>query len=108
MKVLIVFENVPETTDLFIVEANEEDLKDLRLSHGNYINSVDNEDIENAISRVNLRLGSPNDYSAKAATECGLAHEEVGKWDGSAVDTGEPILVYEGRIEMVVVTGFIM
>jgi hypothetical protein len=54
MKVLIVFENVPETTDLFIVEANEEDLKDLRLSHGNYINSVDNEDIENAISRVNL------------------------------------------------------
>lgn len=108
MKVLIVFENIPETTDLFIVDANDEELNDLRLSHGNYINSVDNDDIENAISRVNLRLGSPGDYSAEAADECGLSHEDVGKWDGSAVDNGEPILVYEGRIEMVVVTGFMM
>ncbi|MBJ8812626.1 hypothetical protein I5378_21785, partial [Citrobacter koseri] len=69
MKVLIIFENVPETTDLFIVDADENELNDLRLSHGNYINSVDNEEIENAISRVNLRLGESGDYANDAADE---------------------------------------
>lgn len=34
-KVLIVYENIPESTDLFIVDANECEVKDLELSHGN-------------------------------------------------------------------------
>lgn len=108
MKVLIIFENVPETTDLFIVDADENELNDLRLSHGNYINSVDNEEIENAISRVNLRLGNSGDYANDAADECGLKIEDIGKWNGSGIDKSEPVLVYDGRIEMIVITGFIM
>ena len=45
-RVLIIYENIPESTDLFIVDANESELADLKLCHGNYTNAVDNEEIE--------------------------------------------------------------
>jgi len=38
MKVLVVYENVPESTDFYSMEVNDGELKKLRLCHGYYIN----------------------------------------------------------------------
>lgn len=39
MKVLMVYENVPESTEIYIFDANEDEVNDLKLSHGNYTNA---------------------------------------------------------------------
>lgn len=46
MKVLMVYENVPESTEIYIFDANEDEVNDLKLSHGNYTNANCDESIE--------------------------------------------------------------
>lgn len=106
MKVLIVYENIPESTDTFIVEANEAEVADLKLAHGNYVNVSEGEDIEAAMHRISLRLGSEEYTTAEDCAACQLAEADIAKWNGSNV-TG-PISVVDSGIEMVVVTGFYM
>ncbi len=50
MKVLMVYENVPESTEIYIFDANEDEVNDLKLSHGNYTNANCDESIEKALS----------------------------------------------------------
>lgn len=107
MKVLIVYENIPESTDMFIVEANERDLFDLKLSHGNYANACDNDDIEQAMARLSIRLADEKPFP-DTVEWCGSQAEDIGKWSGCKVDGSSPVIVTESGIEMVIVTGFCM
>lgn len=106
MKVLIVYENIPESTDTFVVEANEAEVADLKLAHGNYVNVSEGENIEAAMHRISLRLGSEEYADADDCAACNLAREDAAKWNGLNV-TG-PIDVADSGIEMVVITGFYM
>jgi hypothetical protein len=38
MKILIVYENIPESTYIYSVEVSDEDWKWMKLTHGRYIN----------------------------------------------------------------------
>lgn len=106
MKVLIVYENIPESTDTFIVEANEAEVADLKLAHGNYVNVSEGEDIEAAMHRISLRLGSEQYATADDCEACNLNVADIAKWNGSNV-VG-PIDVNEQGIGLVIVTGFYM
>lgn len=106
MKVLIVYENIPESTDTFIVEADEAEVRDLKLAHGNYVNVSEGEDVEAAMHRISLRLGSEEYATAEDCAACNLDVGDAAKWNGSSV-TG-PINAAELGIGLVIVTGFYM
>ncbi|HHK5661561.1 TPA: hypothetical protein ACQVJ5_003939 [Serratia marcescens] len=107
-RVLIIYENIPESTDLFIVDANESELADLKLCHGNYTNAVDNEEIEKALSRVDARLGSKDSAIAENTARCGIDPNDVAKWNFPAIERYDPIYIKDFGIDMIVVTGFVM
>lgn len=92
-RVLIIYENIPESTDLFIVDANESELADLKLCHGNYTNAVDNEEIEKALSRVDARLGSKDSAIAENTAWCGIDPNDVAKWNFPAIERYDPIYI---------------
>lgn len=85
MKVLVIYECVPETTTTYIIEADDATVGDLKQAHGNYIGSVDNDDIEEAIFRIS----------------------ELVSLDSATVCNG-PVMIAESGVEMVVITGHIM
>ncbi|MDR8480293.1 hypothetical protein ACUNE0_23290 [Serratia sp. IR-2025] len=109
-KVLIIYESIPESTNLFIVAANESELADLKLCHGNYTNAVDNEEIEKALSRVDARLGSKDSAIPENISWCGIDPKDVAKWNFPAIEIENhgPIYIKDFDIDMVVVTGFVM
>lgn len=108
MKVLMVYENVPESTDIYVFDANDDEVADLKLSHGNYTNAVDDEDIEKALSRVLVRISDPKDCDDDWLSYCGAGKADAGKWRESKVDNSTAIIVKDSGIEMVVVAGMIM
>ena len=87
-KFLIVFEQVPETTDLFFVEATPEEEAKLNLCHKHYMNNGEDDEVEEALEWLNNRL----------AVEDWLA----GKWGG--VD----IPVIATAPVSVIITGFLL
>lgn len=38
MKILIIYENIPESTDLYVLEVTDEEWKWISLTHGHFIN----------------------------------------------------------------------
>lgn len=107
MRVLIVYENIPESTDMFIVDAHGQELEDLRMAHGNYVNAIDNEETEKAMARISLRLGSKESDNAKIREWCGLEESDVAMWEFTGLTNPEPISVPDSEIDMVIVTGFV-
>lgn len=108
MKVLIVYENIPESTDMFVVEANDNELCDLRLAHGNYSNAVDNDDVEQALSRVLIRISDTRDVDDEWLAYCGAQEADIGKWLPGKIDMKDPVDIAGFGIEVLVVTGMVM
>jgi len=109
--VLVIYETVPEKTEMFLVNANIHDEQFLNLAHGNYINIECDDAVEKAMDAISLFLGSPNEISEsdrEAAIECGIAIEEIGKWQGKNVMYDNMVDVAKLGIDAVVVTGFIL
>lgn len=41
MKILIIYEEVPESTKLFLLDVSEQEYEWIKLCHGHYVNTVD-------------------------------------------------------------------
>lgn len=109
--VLIVYEEVPESTKMFLVKANLHDEQFLNLAHGNYINIECDDSTEKAMTAISLFLGSREDISdidTNAAIEAGISTDEIGKWHGTGVDYDGMVDVVKMGIDAVIVTGFIL
>lgn len=109
MKFLIIYENVPETTDLFVVETSDsEEIKDLRVIHGHYINAEENEEILDTCTRWYYKLYGETTWADKEEySKYGVQDNEVGKYFKNKIDSKEMISVKSLDIDYVVVTGFI-
>lgn len=110
MKILIVYENIPESTDLFLCEIEEHSQihYDLIESHKNYVNSVDNEDLDKTLMRVYYRLHGLSENEPEDEVDwCGLDHKEIGKYLNSKLDWKYPIDIKSLDVDQVIITGFI-
>lgn len=105
---LIILEEIPENTSLFLVEASDEVIEILKTAHGRYVNGCDNtQEQEYAVNAVNLMLGSRTDDNLSWASESGIPHEYVGMYYQCNVDADVP-LIPEKQIDLVVRTGFFL
>ena len=110
MKILIIYENIPESTDYFIcdVEPDSQDLLDFKWSHHNYVNDVDNEGLDKVLMRVYYRLyGLSEGEPLYAVDWCHIENQEIGKYKNSKLDIKDMLDVKFLNIDYVVVTGFI-
>ena len=108
MKVLLVYENVPESTDFYLVDADDADIADLTLAHGNYLNGCDAKDIEEACNRLMIRISDPETVDEQWLAAAKADKSIAGKWLGNKSVITTPISVAAANIELVVVTGYIM
>lgn len=65
MKVLIVYENVPESTDIYLVDIEEADWQWMKLTHGNFINASMSDEEEAACQKLNEFLENKEKYTVK-------------------------------------------
>jgi hypothetical protein len=84
MKVLVIFDMLPEETVLAIVNPSDEEMKTLKLAAGGLINSDSPEEVENAVDQVSRWLD--------------------GKWKENRI----PIDKMTGPVDSAVWMGFIM
>lgn len=108
MKVLIVYESIPESTDLYIVDASESEVEFLKLCHGNYQNVADDEKIVDALDKLFILLGSPEWMDQEDCERLMIPVADASKWHGCKFESSEQINIAEHKIEMVIVTGFYM
>lgn len=110
MKILIIYENIPESTDYFIcdVSPDSQDLLDFKWCHHKYVNDVDNKELDKVLMRVYYRLyGLSEDEPLDEVDWCHLEYQEIGKYKNSKLDMKEMLDVKSLDIDYVVVTGFI-
>lgn len=105
---LIILEEIPENTGLYLVEADEDIIEILKTAHGHYVNGCDNTpEQDHAVNIVNLMLGPRTDDNLKWANESNIPHEYVGMYYQCNVDDKAP-LIPEKQIDLVVRTGFFL
>ena len=105
---LIILEEIPENTGLYLVEADEDIIEILKTAHGHYVNGCNNTpEQDRAVDIVNLMLGSRTDDNLKWANESNIPHEYVGMYYQCNVDSKVP-LIPEKQIDLVVRTGFFL
>lgn len=81
--VLIVYENIPESTDIFLLDVEDADLKWMKKCHRQFINNEVSEDAEEACQKLSVYLeGKP---------KCG---------DKGPIDIS--------KAEVLILTGFVM
>lgn len=110
MKILVVYENIPETTDTFVceVENGSQTHLDLIASHHNYVNNVDNDDLDKTLMRVYYCLHGLSENEPEDEVDwCGLDYKEIGKYLNSKLDWKYPIDIKSLNIDQVIITGFI-
>lgn len=105
-KVLIVYETVPESTSMYLVEADDAALADLKLAHGHLINNVDGGEISDALDRISLRLGN-SPASEEFLEEVNADASIVGVWSGNKIKDS-PVDTEALGVQLVVTTGFLM
>lgn len=112
--VILIWENIPESTEVFLLkDLTEEEFDIVSKCHGMIIN-VNNDgtfpDKDLAVDKVNLYLTpekyKDSSYSDEVLTEVGVTKEEVSKWDKFKITHGDLIPV-EGY-DLLVVSGFYM
>lgn len=101
MKVLIIYENIPYSTEMYIVDAEADDLKDLFLAHRNYVNDC-SEDSESAVDKITAYLHEENWCLSEFADE-----DKIGQWVNCRVDSQNPVDINNEKIEKIILTGFI-
>ena len=57
-KVLLVWEEVPEDTEVYVLELSDSDLKKIKKCHGAFINLENTSDVEKALDWLNKKLAS--------------------------------------------------
>jgi hypothetical protein len=85
MRVLIVYENVPESFDMYVLDVKEDDWLWLQKTHGNYINTDMPKDAEKACQKLIKLLEKRK-----------------------PLDKKEPVDIKDLRVTHVIVTGFVM
>ena len=56
MKVLVVYENIPESTDFYLLEVSESDWVWMRKCHGRFMNVEGSENIQSELNKLYRRL----------------------------------------------------
>jgi len=109
MKILIIYENIPETTDLFVLETSDsEEIKNLGIIHGHYINAEENEEILDNCTQWYYKLYGETTWADKEEySKYGVQDNEVGKYFKNKIDYQDILDVKSLDIDYVVVTGFI-
>lgn len=106
--VLVVFEEIPENTNLFLVEAEDETVEIFKTAHGYYM-GVTNQtpEQEYALEVVNLMFGERSDDNLEWAHGSGIPHEFVGMYADCAVPDNIPLEPAQ-QIDLVIRTGYMM
>jgi hypothetical protein len=85
MKILIIYENIPESTFIYSVEVTEEEWSWIQLCNGGYINGDSSPEQEDACNRLARWLGDKQELTP---------------------EDGKPVMISDHKY--VVVTGFLM
>lgn len=109
MKVLVVYQNIPESTNVHIIDADGEDLEILKTCHNCYVNAGDmTDEQEKATEKLNFFLSNPQYIYADFANDVGLPIEQGAKWHGTMLQDDKPIDVSKLDVELIICTGFMM
>lgn len=105
--VLIVWELIPETTELYMVQVDNKEFEILKRVNQKYINI---DDMTPEMDYVNYALMQPSwimDETKADAESLGVPEEVLAKWHSFKVETkeNEPFIP-SGTIDAVIVTGF--
>lgn len=105
--VLIVWELIPETTELYMVQVDNKEFEILKRVNHKYINI---DDMTPEMDYVNYALMQPNwimDETKADAESLGVSEEVLAKWHPFKVETkeNEPFIP-SGMVDAVIVTGF--
>lgn len=105
--VLIVWELIPETTELYMVQVDNKEFEILKRVNCKYINI---DDMTPEMDYVNYALMQPSwimDETKADAESLGVPEEVLAKWHKFKVEIkeGEPFIP-SGTIDAVIVTGF--
>lgn len=106
--VLIIFEEIPENINLYLVEADEETVEILKTAHGHYVNGCNNTpEQDRAVDIVNLMLGPRTDDNLAWAQESNIDHKYVGMYVNSNLVEKYPVEP-TNKIDLVIRTGFFL
>lgn len=109
MKVMLVWEIVPENIEFYIIDnPTEDEVKKLKNIHLHMINNVDDEDIMNDLDYVNLSLGSPLYMEAfeNHMKEVGFDKKRYGQWFKYKVENDSPIDIKD--VDLLISSGFLL
>lgn len=106
MKILIVYELIPENTEFFLVDSDDQVILNvIKKCHGHYLNYECPENIQEALEILNLMLGERTDTDLEEANRMGIHQHLVGVLHGSKIEGKQAPLEFDGPIT-VVHTGF--
>jgi hypothetical protein len=108
MKVLLVYQNVPESVDWFvIINPSVDELNILHLAHGSFTNACDTtEETEQALDQISSFLCDPSRKDIHSAEYLENAGDAFGKWHQHKVEESD--LPGTGGIDKVFTCGFLM
>lgn len=109
MKFLVIYENVPEATDTFIIETFDQvEINTLMLIHGHYINNEEDEVILDICSEWYYKLYGEVRWADKEEySKYGIKDTDIGKYFKNKIDFKEMISIKSLNIDYVIITGFI-
>ncbi|QFR55869.1 hypothetical protein JC221_223 [Yersinia phage JC221] len=106
--VLVVFENIPESSEMYFIQADDKTVEILKKCHGIYVNNNDDtEETQEATTLLNLMLGPRTDDNLEWANNVGVSHEYVGMFANCSVYGKTPFEPTE-KIDLVIHTGWVM
>lgn len=109
MKVLVIYQNIPESTNIHIIDADGDDLEILKACHNCYVNAGDmTEEQEKATDKLNFFLSKPEYIDEKFANMVGMPVRDGAKWWGTVLEDSKPIDLSKYDVELVICTGFLM
>lgn len=109
MKVLMVYENIPESTDVYLIDTdNVEHLNALKLSHGNYLNAAETDEIDIALNKINFFISNKDYITQEFADQVGEDISNGGQWLKFILPATQPVDIKDMNVDLLVITGFIM
>lgn len=107
MKVLMIYEGVPERVKTYIMEVDEDDLYILYTAHAKYVNEDSNPEVKNALDKIKFFLSNKDCSSKQWADIIGEIESNCGKWVCSETYSMHPLDIKELDINLVFnITGY--
>ena len=103
MNVMVIYEEIPESTKIYMIEMTKEEYDTVKEAHNRFIN-VDESNL--AMDYFNIALSKPDDYLNDYADEVGVSRDVIGKWHKNVLDVSEGPYLPAKKIDAVIVTGF--